>query len=139
MWSNIRWTPPGGLHQAESVSLDRHFPVLHYFRKMIAKGRKVLLIGWNHLSPQKCSMRAKVLIKEVFKAKFSPMVATSTPADDKKIDDLLSKASVWLAKLECDAPTSVTSAQCRRLKKDNLVSLFSDAFQLVRFQNDRLR
>ena len=71
------------------------------------------------------------------------MVATSTTPDDKEIDDLLNKASVWLGKamkqLDCDAPISVTSSQCRKLNKDHLVSLFSDAFQLVRFQNDRLR
>ena len=69
------------------------------------------------------------------------MVATT--GDDKEIDDLLSKASVWLGKameqLECDAPISVTSVKCRKLNKENLVSLFSDAFQLVRFQNERLR
>ena len=63
--------------------------------------------------------------------------------DDKEIDDLLSKASVWLGKamkqLDCEAPISVTSVKCRQLNKENLVSLFSDAFQLVRFQNDKLR
>ena len=63
--------------------------------------------------------------------------------DDKEIDDLLSKASVWLGKamkqLDCEAPISVTSVKCRKLNKENLVSLFSDAFKLVRFQNDKLR
>ena len=69
------------------------------------------------------------------------MVATTT--DDKEIDDLLSKASVWLGKamkqMDCDEPISVTSSQCRRLNKDQLVTLLSGSFQLVRFLNDRLR
>ena len=64
-------------------------------------------------------------------------------ADDKEIDDLLNKASVFLGKamkqIDCDAPISVTSTKCRQLNKETLVTLFSDAFQLVRFQNDRLR
>ena len=71
------------------------------------------------------------------------MVATGTQLDDKEIDDLLNKASVFLgkamSKMDCDAPISVTSSTCRRLNKDQLVSLFSDSFQLVRFLNDRLR
>ena len=71
------------------------------------------------------------------------MVATSTLLEDKEIDDLLNKASVFLGKamkqVDCDAPISVTSSQCRKLNKDQLVSLFSDSFQLVRFLNDRLR
>ena len=73
-------------------------------------------------------------------------MATSTSpttATDNEIDDLLSKASVWLGKamneLNNDAPINVTSAKCRQLGKESLVSLFCDAFQLVRFQNDRLR
>ena len=72
-------------------------------------------------------------------------MATSTSpttATDNGINDLLSKASVWLEKsmkeLNSDAPINVTSARCQQMGKESLVTLFSDAFQLVRFQNDRL-
>ena len=63
--------------------------------------------------------------------------------DDKALDDLLSRASVWLGKsmetLGCRHPIDVTSAKCRNLLKDNMVTLFNEAFHFVRFQNDRLR
>ena len=68
---------------------------------------------------------------------------STKPADDKEIDDLLSKASVWLGKamkeLNCDAPINVMSTSCQRFNTENVVSLFSEGHQFVWFQNDRLR
>ncbi len=63
--------------------------------------------------------------------------------DDKEIDDLPGKASAWLGtatqQLNCTAPIDVTTVKCSKAYKDDLAKLLSEAYQLVRFQNDRLK
>ena len=59
-------------------------------------------------------------------------------------EDLMNKASTWLGKamkeLNCSAPpNNVKAPCCRRLNKKDLVVLFSEAYNFVRLQNDRLR
>ena len=62
---------------------------------------------------------------------------------DKECDDMILKAAGWLSKamkqLSCSAPIAVTSSACKKLKNDDLVVLMSEAFHLVRFQNEKLK
>ena len=62
---------------------------------------------------------------------------------DKECDDMILKAAGWLSKamkqLSCSAPIAVTSTACKKLKNDDLVVLMSEAFHLVRFQNEKLK
>ena len=56
---------------------------------------------------------------------------------------MIVKAAGWLSKameqLNCSAPIEVTSTVCKKLLKDDLVILMSEAFHLVRFQNEKLK
>ena len=62
---------------------------------------------------------------------------------DKECDDMILKAAGWLSKamkqLCCSAPIAVTSTACKKLKNDDLAVLMSEAFHLVRFQNEKLK
>ena len=62
--------------------------------------------------------------------------------DDKEYDEMILKAAGWLSKamkqLHCSAPIEVTSTACKKPLKDDLVVLMSEAFHLVRFQNEKL-
>ena len=63
--------------------------------------------------------------------------------NDKECDDMILKAAGWLSKamkqLSCSAPIAVTSTACKKLKNDDLVVQMSEAFHLVRFQNEKLK
>ena len=63
--------------------------------------------------------------------------------DNKECDDMILKAAGWLSKameqLNCSAPIEVTSTVCKKPLKDDLVILMSEAFHLVRFQNEKLK
>ena len=63
--------------------------------------------------------------------------------DEKEVNDLINKSSVWLGKatqqLHCTAPIEVTTAKCRCLNKDELVAMVQESYHLVRFLNDKLR
>ena len=63
--------------------------------------------------------------------------------NDKECDDMILKAAGWLSKamkqLSCSAPIAVTSSACKKLKNDDLAVLMSEAFHLVRFQNEKLK
>ena len=63
--------------------------------------------------------------------------------NDKECDDMILKAAGWLSKamkqLSCSAPIAVTSTACKKLKNDDLAVLMSEAFHLVRFQNEKLK
>ena len=56
---------------------------------------------------------------------------------------MIVKAAGWLSKameqLNCSAPIEVTSTVCKKPLKDDLVILMSEAFHLVRFQNEKLK
>ena len=63
--------------------------------------------------------------------------------DDKECDEMIVKAAGWLSKameqLNCSAPVEVTSTVCKKPLKDDLVVLMSEAFHLVRLQNEKLK
>ena len=44
-----------------------------------------------------------------------------------------------MKQLSCSAPIAVTSFACKKLKNDDLEVLMSEAFHLVRFQNEKLK
>ena len=62
--------------------------------------------------------------------------------DDKECDVIFLKAAGWLSQamkqLICTAPVEVTSTECKKFVKDELVALLNESFYFVRFQNEKL-
>ena len=63
--------------------------------------------------------------------------------NDKELEDLLGKSSVFLGKameqLGCAAPIDVTSAACNRTIKSTLVQLLTESYHIVRIQNEKMK
>jgi len=60
-----------------------------------------------------------------------------------EIESLLGKSSGWIAKameqVGCTDPVFMTSAACKRAVTETLVSLLTESFHLVRFQNEKMK
>ena len=63
--------------------------------------------------------------------------------NDKELEDLLGKCFAWLPKameqVGCIAPDDVTTGACKRAMKDTLALLFSESYQFVRFQAEKMK